>query len=142
MYFIILIKSIYFYTLYNSTVGGNAEFTINGTEYTATSNIVTSDITKIKGVTLNLKNVSKGEPVTVTIEKDGESVANAVQDIVDGYNQLIENVDKEIAQDGNLHDQTTLKLIRNQIRNLMMNSTGNSTFKTMSSIGISTESAS
>ncbi len=124
-------------------VGESAEFSINGTEFTSTSNTITSDISRIQGVTFNLKDVSNGETVTVTIEKDSDTVANAMEDIVKAYNDLIENVDKEIAMTGQLHDQTTLKLLRNQIRSLMTSSLGgNSVFKNFDAIGISTQTAS
>ncbi len=125
-------------------IGSNAKFSINGTNYTSTSNTVTSDISRIKGVTLNLKKISEeGESVTLTIEKDSEKLMDAISEIVDSYNELIENVDKEIASDGQLKDQTMLKLIRNQLRNLMTGSSyGNSVFKNLDAIGIDFDSAS
>ena len=124
-------------------LGGNAEFTIDGTKYTSTSNTVGSDITKIKGVTLDLKAASNGETVTVTVGKDYNSAADAMQEVVEAYNTLIENVDKELAADGKLNDESTLKFLRNQIRNLMMGSiSGGSAFTNLASIGISTEGAS
>ena len=42
-------------------VGDNAKIKINGTTYTSTSNTIGSDITRIKGLTINLKGHSKGE---------------------------------------------------------------------------------
>ena len=124
-------------------IGTNAKFSINGTNYTSSTNTVTSDISRIQGVTLNLKDISEGGSVTLTIEKDAEKVSNAISDIVDAYNELIENVDTEIAADGDLHDQTTLKLIRNQLRNLMTSSSyGNSVFKNLDAIGIGFDTAS
>lgn len=121
-------------------LGSNAYFSINGTKFTSTSNTITSDISRIEGLTLELK--QEGEEVEITVEKDKESVADAVGDIVDSYNELITNVDKEIANDGKLHDQTTLKLIRNQIRNMMTSSlSGNSVFRNLDSVGISLDAA-
>ncbi len=126
----------------NQVVGENARFAINGTYYTSTSNTITSDVSKIKGLTINLKGISEGE-TTITIERDKETLANAVSDVVDAYNNLIENVDKEIAKGSPLDDQFTLKLIRNQIRNLMTGSIAtDGVFKNLSSIGISLEEAS
>ena len=124
-------------------VGNNAVFTINGTTYSSTSNTIESDISRITGVTINLKGISEeGETVTLTVEKDKETVANAVSDVVDAYNALIENVDKEIAKGAALDDQFTLKLIRNQIRNLMTSSLGSATvFKNFDAIGITSDAA-
>ena len=47
-------------------VGDNAIFTINGTTYSSTSNTIKSDISRITGVTVNLKGVSEGEEITLT----------------------------------------------------------------------------
>ena len=123
-------------------LGQNASFYINGTKFSSTSNTITSDISRIDGVTFTLKEASEGTTTTITVEKDADTAANAVQDIVDAYNLLIENVDKEIAADGNLNGQMTLKLIRNQIRNLMVNSTSGSVFRNLASVGITTGAAS
>ena len=66
-----------------------------------------------------------------------------MQEVVDSYNDLMNNLDKELALDGNMKDQTTLKMLRNTIRSYMMNSVGfSNAFMNMSSIGISTDSAS
>ena len=110
----------------------------------ATSNTIGSDVSRIVGVTINLKGISNGETVELVIEKDKETVANAVSDIVDSYNELMENVSKEIAKDGQLHDQTTLRLLKNQLRSLMTSSlTGVSgVYKNLDSIGINFEAAS
>lgn len=125
------------------TLGQNARFSINGTNFTSVSNTVTSDISRIEGVTINLKDISKDETVTLTIEKDKETVATAISDIVDAYNELIENIDKEVSRGGNLSGESTLKLIRNQIRSLMTGSLSNTgTYKNLSSIGIGLSAAS
>ena len=124
-------------------LGQNALFTINGTTMTHTSNTITSDISKIDGVTINLNDASDGEIITLSIERDNESIANTLQEVVDSYNDLMNNLDKELALDGNMKDQTTLKMLRNTIRSYMMNSVGfSNAFMNMSSIGISTDSAS
>jgi flagellar capping protein FliD len=123
-------------------VGDNAKFSINGTYYTSTSNTITSDVSRIQGLTINLKGVSD-EEVLLTVEKDKETVTNAVSDIVDAYNELIENVNKEVAKGSPLDDQSTLKFIRNQIRSLMTSSmAGNSVFRNLDAIGITLEGAS
>ncbi|MCM1004326.1 MAG: flagellar filament capping protein FliD [Candidatus Gastranaerophilales bacterium] len=124
-------------------LGKNAVFTINGTRFTSTSNTVTSDVSRIQGVTLNLKDITTDEAVTLTIEKDKETAANAISDIVDAYNELIANVDKEVARGANLSSESTLRLIRNQIRSLMTSSIANKgSFKNLASIGISLAAAS
>lgn len=124
-------------------VGENAKFTINGTSYTSASNIVGEDVSRIKGVTLNLNGLSAGAAVTITVEKDVNKVTNAMQDIVDAYNSLMENVDKAVASDGQLKDQTMLKMIRNRIRDMMINTYSDGlTFKNLDAIGICLSQAS
>ena len=124
-------------------VGENARVQINGTTYTSTSNTITSDVSRIKGLTINLKGLTEGTAVTLTVERDKETLANAISDVVDSYNELMQNVDEAIAIDGALHGETTLKLIRNQLRNMMTSSdAGTTIFRNLDSIGISVSDAS
>ena len=126
----------------SQVIGENAKFAINGTYYTSTSNTITSNVSRIKGLTIDLKGVSEGE-TTITVERDKETVANAVSDIVDAYNELVKNVDTEIAKGGDLDDQFTLRLLRNQIRNMMTGSIITpGVYKNLDSIGITVEKAS
>ena len=123
-------------------IGNNAKLSINGTTYTSTSNTITSDVSRIKGLTINLKGLTEGSAVTLTVERDKETLANAVSEVVDSYNELMKNVDEAIAIDGQLHNETTLKLIRNQLRNLMTSSNAGTTiFRNLDSIGISVSKA-
>lgn len=70
-------------------------------------------------------------------------MANAISDVVDSYNELMKNVDKAISIDGQLHKETTLKLIRNQLRSIMTSSdAGTTVFKNLDNIGISVDKAS
>ena len=124
-------------------VGNNAKFSINGTYYTSNSNTITSDISRIKGLTINLKGLTEDSSVTLTVERDKETLANAVSDIVDSYNELMKNVDEAISKDGKLHDQSVLKLVRNQLRNMMTSSdAGTTVFRNLDAIGIKVENAS
>jgi len=120
-------------------LGQNARFSINGTNFQSASNVVTSDVSRIQGLTLNLKSSSMGDTVTVTVSKDSEAVSDAVGEFVDAYNELVENVDAELATGGALKDQSTLKFIRQQIRNLLVNTfAGATTFRNLAALGIST----
>ena len=134
-------------------VGNNAEFTINGTTYTSSSNTINSDISRIKGVTLQLKQVSAVEEEAgmveepqeemLFVEKDRETLSTAIEDVIASYNELMTNVDQAISAEGDLKDQTALKMIRNQLRSLMTSSlAGASTYRNLDSIGISVDKAS
>ena len=119
-------------------LGNNASFTINGTNFQSASNVITSDVSRIQGLTLNLKSASAGDTVTITVGKDAEAVTEAVGEFVEAYNDLVDNVDTELST-GVLKDQSTLKFIRQQIRSLLMNTfAGATTFRNLAALGIST----
>lgn len=125
-------------------LGKNSIFSINGEQDSAFTNELDSTITGITGVTINLKNVSSnGEYTTITIEKDKETLANAVSSLVDSYNTLVENIDEELARDNSLVSLSGLKFLKNQIRSLMTSSFLNDgNYQKLSTIGISTKAAS
>ena len=123
-------------------VGGNAKIRIDGVTYTANTNTIGSDITRIEGLTLNLKETTEDEAIELKIEKDKETLADAMEDVVTAYNELMTGVDEAIAAGGNLADQTTLKMIRNQLRSYMTGSDiGAAVFRNMDAIGITVNKA-
>ena len=124
------------------TLGQNAQVRINGTLVTATSNTITSDVSKIKGLTINLKGLSEGEATTITVEQDDEGIYNAVSDIVDAYNTLMEGLEKELAEDGSFAHNAMFKMMKNNLKNLMTRSiSGSPLYKNLASVGISTGEA-
>ena len=127
----------------SQTLGQNAVVRINGTTVTSATNVITSDISKIKGLTINLKNVSAGETVTITVEQDKEAIYSAVSDTLDAYNTMMEALGKELADKSSLGGESILKLMRNNLKRLMTSSlTGAYVFKNLASVGISTGEAS
>jgi flagellar capping protein FliD len=124
-------------------LGSAARVIVNGTTYTANSNTIKEDVSRLTGVTLDLHGLSEGETVKLTIEKDTETLANTISDIVDSYNELMKNLDEQISLGGQLHDETSLKLIRNRIRNLMTTSlVGASGYMNLNQVGIGIPKAS
>ena len=124
------------------TLGQNAIVKINGTTVTSTSNTITSDISKIKGLTINLKGVSAGETVTIKVEQDNEGIYNAVNDIVDSYNTLMEGLEKELGKGGSFEHDTMFSMMKNQLKRLMTQSvSGTTTYRNLAAIGISTGEA-
>ena len=120
----------------NQVKGQNAVFSIDGQSYVSTTNTINN---RIEGVTLTLKEVGES---TLTIEKDKDSLADAVSNLVDSYNVLVENIDKELAKGSSTFNQSGLKLLKNQIRSLMTSSSiSGSNYDTLSQIGISTKAA-
>ena len=124
-------------------IGTNAKFSINGTSYVSTNNEIDSSLTRLTGVKINLNGVSEGQKVTLTIEKDKETLANAVEDVVNAYNDMMTNIDKQISASGSLSKETTLKLIRDQIRSIMTGSgSATASFRNLDAIGIKVSNAS
>ena len=124
------------------TLGQNAIVKINGTTVTSTSNTITSDISKIKGLTINLKGVSAGETVTIKVEQDNEGIYNAVNDIVDSYNALMEGLEKELGDGGSFEHDTMFSMMKNQLKRLMTQTIGGTTiYRNLAAIGISTGEA-
>lgn len=124
------------------TLGQNAIVKINGTTVTSTSNTITSDISKIKGLTINLKGVSAGETVTIKVEQDNEGIYNAVNDIIDSYNTLMEGLEKELGDGGSFEHDTMFSMMKNQLKRLMTQSVGGTTtYRNLAAIGISTGEA-
>jgi flagellar hook-associated protein 2 len=127
-------------------LGDNAIFTINGTSITSTSNTVTSDISRITGVTLTLNKVSSEEDGTSTlkIEQDSEDLVAAVKSFVEAYNSTISKITEVTASGGDLERETSLTSLKSTIRKYAngSNDTNGGVYKLLSEIGISTSSAS
>jgi|GEM_PF-966235 len=75
---------------FDSQVGQNAKFKINGNSFEKTSNVI-SDV--IPGVTLDLSNAEVSTtPITITVGMDNDKVADKIQSFVDAYNDLIKSI--------------------------------------------------
>lgn len=126
-------------------LGKNAQFTINGTKMTSTSNTVTSDISRMDGITLTLKKVSTEESGTSTLKvtQDTSGLVEAVKSFVSAYNEVLSNVDEVTANGADLHGETSLTSLRNTIRSYATakNTSNNGVYSLLSEIGISTSSA-
>jgi len=126
-------------------LGKNAKVVINGTEVTSTSNTVTADISRITGLTLNLKDTHNDEvkSSTLTIEHDTERLTSALNDFVGAYNELMSTLEEQTGINGELHGETTLKSIGSTLRSIAnSNSTNDGMYTLLSQIGISTAEAS
>ena len=139
------------------TLGNNAIVEINGTKVISTSNTITSDISKVKGLTLNLKGLSTtSTPTTVTVSQDTDSIVSAVSDVVDSYNAMMDELDKALGTSSSsstttatsttstgLETDTMLKMLKNSLKSMMTSSiSGLTTYKNLASVGISTGEAS
>ena len=126
-------------------LGKNAIVSINGTDVTSTSNTVTADVSRITGLTLNLKSVSTEESGTSTlvIEQDMTKLSSALNDVISAYNELMSTVDKNTSVEGALHGETALKMVYSNMRNSVNSASVNDgMYSLLSQIGISTAAAS
>ena len=130
-------------------LGKNAMLTINGTSIISTSNTVSSDITRIEGVTLNLKGVTTADENGVTkntkleVGQDTSGLVDAVKKFVEAYNSVISKVDEVTANGADLDGETSLTSLTRTIRNYATgsNSTNGGEFKLLAQLGISTGKA-
>ena len=129
----------------NQSLGDNAILYINGTQVISSSNTVTSDISRLEGVTLSLKGVNTEETgnTTLDVSQDTSQVVSAVKDVVDQYNTLMDKLDELTKSGGELYGDTTLNSVKRSLRQLMTSSTGNKddSFSMLSQIGVSTAKA-
>lgn len=127
------------------TLGNNAIFTVNGTTMTSTSNTVTSDISRIEGVTLTLKGTSTEEDgnTTLQVTQDTSGLEDAVNEFIEAYNAAIAKVEEVTANGADLHGETSLTSLTRTLRNYAnsSNASNGGVFKLLSDIGISTASA-
>ena len=105
-------------------LGQNAIFSVNGTTMTSTSNTVTSDISRIDGVTLTLNRANT--------EEDGNTTLKVSQD-TSGL--------KEVTASGaDLHGETSLTSLERTLKSYATtaNGTNGGIYKLFSDIGITT----
>ena len=126
-------------------LGKNAIFSINGTTMTSTSNTVTSDISRIDGVTLTLKRTNTEEDgvTTLSVKQDSSELVDALKSFVSAYNGFIDDIDTVTASGADFHGESSLTSLRNTIRNYAngANDINGGVYKLLADIGISTSSA-
>ncbi len=126
-------------------LGKNALFTVNGTEMTSTSNVVSSDISRIAGVTLTLKKVSTEEDgnTTLKVNQDTTGLVDAVKAFVTAYNDTIDKIDTVTASGADLQRDSSLRSFKNTMISYAngSNTSNGGVYKLLSEIGISTAKA-
>lgn len=122
----------------SQNLGTNAVFTINGTTITSSSNTVGSEVTGIKGLTLEL-NSTTSTTNKISVAQDTTAITNALNSLVNAFNTVIKDTDDATGTDGYLYGESILNSVRNKMRKLITSAVeGEDGYKTLSSIGIST----
>lgn len=120
------------------TLGTNAIFTVNGTTITSSSNTVGSEVTGIKGLTLELTSTTSTTN-KISVAQDTTAITNALNSLVNAFNTVIKDTDDATGTDGYLYGESILNSVRNKMRKLITSAVeGEDGYKTLSSIGITT----
>jgi len=98
-----------------TAVAQDAKLSVNGIAVTAQDNSLSN---VIQGVTLDLKGVSNGAPVTLAIAPDSNTISNKLQAFVDAYNGFAKDVGKFASYDSKTK-QAGLLLGDPTLRNLV-----------------------
>ena len=126
-------------------LGQNAIFSINGTSMTSTSNTISSDISRIEGVTLTLKGTSTEEETSTSLKitQDSSGLVKAVKAFVDAYNDTMTKIDEVTATGADLQRETSLTSLKNTLKNYAngSNTANGGVYKLLSQLGISTATA-
>ena len=126
-------------------LGQNALFTVNGTSMSSTSNTVTSDISRIAGVTLTLKGVSTEEDgdTTLRVDQDSSTLVEAVKDFVSAYNDTLSQIETVTAKGADLQRESSLTSLMSSLRNTAnsRNTSNGGAYSLLSQLGISTAKA-
>ncbi len=128
----------------SQVLGDNAKFSINGQSFETASNTITEAATGLTGITLNLKKATaEEESIQLNVETDTSEVENAIKEFCSKYNDLYTLIKNSTEFGATLYGDTSLSSMLNDISNTIMNIVpGISTYISMSSVGISTGSAS
>lgn len=119
----------------------NALIKIDGIPITKTSNTIDDAIT---GVTLSLQKTNTGNPTSLNIARNTNSLTTNLQNLVKGYNDLAGSITSLTAYDSAtnigaaLYGENSLRSIKNQIRSTLASALPNTTgFSMLSQVGIS-----
>lgn len=126
-------------------LGQNAMLTVNGTSITSTSNTITSDISRIEGVTINLKRASTEEDgiTKLDVTQNTTDLVDAVKSFVNAYNDTLAKVEEVTAQGADLHGETSLTSLTRTLRSYATssNDSNGGAFRLLSQLGISVSAA-
>ena len=127
------------------TLGENAQFTINGTAMTSSSNTVTSDVSRLAGVTITLKKVSSEDDgdSTLRVEQDSAPLIEAVKNFISAYNDTITQLEEVTSKGADFQRESSLKSLMGTLRNYAngSNSSSGGAYRLLSQLGISTTKA-
>jgi len=126
-------------TLDSQTLGQNALFKINGgTQLQSASNTVSSSVTGLNGITLNLLNpTGMGTAINMAVSNDPTGVTNAVSTFVNDLNSALSSMSSLTAQGGTLQGNEPMNNLQSSIISQLTNSDNSlPDYQILSQIGI------
>ena len=126
-----------------TVAGQDAVFTINGLTINSSTNNADE---VIDGVDIELKDLTGAAPVTLTISEDKESVKQAINGLLGGYNGFIGTAnnltayDPESGSSGALQGDFSVRAVASQLRQVLTSAVESfdGPFNTLAEIGITT----
>ena len=106
----------------SQTLGQNAKLIVNGNSVTSFSNNVTSEVTGLTGVTLNLKKAMTEdvEDATISVTQDTDKIMSALKDFISNINNVIDKIDTATSEDGNLMYESQLVNLKTNLKSLAL----------------------
>ncbi|WDE12103.1 flagellar filament capping protein FliD [Thalassomonas haliotis] len=100
------------------TAAQDAEFKFSGIDIVSSTNKV-ADV--VDNLTLELTQTNAGNPVTLTVNRDDDSISNNLQSLVDAYNGIIDEIKGTTLSDDDsyvaLSGDATARTLSSQLRN-------------------------
>ncbi len=133
-------------SLAQTVAAQDAALTINGLAITRDSNAVNG---AIEGVTLDLLKADIGNPVSLVVDEDRNAITASINDFVDAYNELRNNIDSLTAYDPDtqtgsvLIGDFTVRSIESRLRGIIFGSISGlgGNIRSLVDIGITTNSS-
>ena len=121
-------------------LGQNSQIKLNGSLIESYSNLITSEVSGIAGLTLDLKDTTEeGKATSIIVGADADAVVTEVENLVKALNTLISTSDSATASGADLQYDSSINSLRSDLRTTAANAVGQlEKYKTLSSIGITT----
>jgi flagellar hook-associated protein 2 len=118
--------------------GANGSLNVDGIVLSTASNTVTN---AIPGVTFQLLAAAPGTPVQVQITNDNAAVESAVNDFVNAYNTVANDIKTQEGKDASgkaqpLYGNPTLSLIQGQLSNAILGGSASGSISSVTQMGI------
>lgn len=130
-------------SLASQTLGTNAKVYLNGSTdpLYVNSNTVTGDISGIAGVTINLVKADATKTVDINVAQDTSQLETALNDLVNKFNEVVNEIDKTTASTGSLKSDSSLIRMRSDFRQTITDRREDlDKFDSLAMIGITTGS--